>query len=175
MAGAPDTGSSAIDAPALADGLPSTLDCVHCGLCLSACPTYRVTARENASPRGRVYLMRGVAEQRIELSANVAEELHLCLGCRACESACPSGVEYGALLEAFRHRAVVEGARPGLAPRLERLALRTLVARPGRLRALVSLLGGLERSGLIALLARLLPTPLASRLALLPSVPPASA
>ena len=64
-----------------------SLDCVHCGLCLSACPTYRVTGRETSSPRGRVYLMRGVAEGQIDLGSLVAEEAYLCLGCRACETA----------------------------------------------------------------------------------------
>ena len=61
-----------------------TLDCVQCGLCLTACPTYRLTGRETSSPRGRVHLLRGVAEGHISLSDVVADEMHLCLGCRAC-------------------------------------------------------------------------------------------
>src|SRR3954471_13100901 len=78
------------------------LDCVHCGLCTAACPTYVVTGNENDSPRGRIYLMRGVTDGRLELSSEVRRHLELCLDCRACETACPSGVQYGKLIEPFR-------------------------------------------------------------------------
>lgn len=77
--------------------------CVHCGLCLSACPTYKLMGSELDSPRGRIYQMRGVQEGRIELnSPNFRLHIDRCLGCRACETACPSGVQYGQLLEATR-------------------------------------------------------------------------
>jgi glycolate oxidase iron-sulfur subunit len=77
--------------------------CVHCGLCLSACPTYRETGLEMASPRGRIYLMKAVDEGRIGLESEVfQEQMSLCLNCRACEAVCPSGVQYGAILEASR-------------------------------------------------------------------------
>ncbi len=78
------------------------LDCVHCGLCTAACPTYVETGDENDSPRGRIYLMRAVAEERLELTTDVRRHLDLCLDCRACETACPSGVQYGKLIEPFR-------------------------------------------------------------------------
>jgi len=78
------------------------LDCVHCGLCTSACPTYVELGDENDSPRGRIYLMRGVADGRIPLDDKVVGHLELCLDCRACETACPSGVQYGKLIEPFR-------------------------------------------------------------------------
>jgi glycolate oxidase iron-sulfur subunit len=78
------------------------LDCVHCGLCTAACPTYAELGNENDSPRGRIYLMRGVADGRLDLTNDVRRHLELCLDCRACETACPSGVQYGKLIEPFR-------------------------------------------------------------------------
>jgi glycolate oxidase iron-sulfur subunit len=78
------------------------LDCVHCGLCTAACPTYVELGDENDSPRGRIYLMRSVTDGRLELNREVRRHLELCLDCRACESACPSGVQYGKLIEPFR-------------------------------------------------------------------------
>jgi glycolate oxidase iron-sulfur subunit len=78
------------------------LDCVHCGLCTSACPTYVELGNEADSPRGRIYLMRAVTDGRLELNAEVRRHLDLCLDCRGCESACPSGVQYSKLIEPFR-------------------------------------------------------------------------
>jgi len=78
------------------------LDCVHCGLCTASCPTYLETGNENDSPRGRIYLMRGVTDGRLPLDAEVRRHLELCLDCRGCETACPSGVQYGRLIEPFR-------------------------------------------------------------------------
>jgi len=79
-----------------------SLACIHCGLCLSSCPTYLETGNENESPRGRIYQMRAVSEGRLALEAATVRHFDLCLGCRACEAACPSGVQYGALLEETR-------------------------------------------------------------------------
>ncbi len=78
------------------------LDCVHCGLCTASCPTYAELGDENDSPRGRIYLMRAVTDGRLELNKDVRRHLELCLDCRACETACPSGVQYGKLIEPFR-------------------------------------------------------------------------
>ena len=78
------------------------LDCVHCGLCTASCPTYVETSNEADSPRGRIYLMRSVIDGDLALDDGVKEHLDLCLNCRACETACPSGVQYGKLIEPFR-------------------------------------------------------------------------
>ncbi|MEP0841897.1 MAG: 4Fe-4S dicluster domain-containing protein [Phycisphaerae bacterium] len=84
-------------------------DCVHCGLCLGQCPTYAQTGDENDSPRGRIYLMRRLHEGHIQPGDRVLRHLSLCLDCRACETACPSGVRYGSLIEAMRGRFAVAG------------------------------------------------------------------
>ncbi len=97
--------------------------CVHCGLCLASCPTYRETGVEMSSPRGRIYLMKGVAEGRIGMESDVfQEQMSQCLNCRACEAVCPSGVQYGAILEASR-------AQIELAREEERLPAHSLPAR----------------------------------------------
>jgi glycolate oxidase iron-sulfur subunit len=83
--------------------------CVHCGLCLEACPTYRELRVEMDSPRGRIYLMKGILQNRLTPSETVLEHLDRCLDCRACETACPSGVEYGLILE--KTRSVLQPAR----------------------------------------------------------------
>ncbi|MEE8581440.1 MAG: (Fe-S)-binding protein [Myxococcota bacterium] len=145
-----------------------SLDCVHCGLCLTACPTYRVTGRESSSPRGRVYLMRGAAEGRAPLGPFLAEEASLCLGCRACETACPSGVPFGDMLERTRADIHAAGLRRGFGPRLERWLLRAWVPRPGRLRLLADLLAFAQWLGLVRLAFILLPS---SLVGILPEVP----
>lgn len=77
-------------------------DCVHCGFCLSACPTYLETGNELDSPRGRIYLMNSAVNGEIPIDGSLVKHLDMCLGCLACEPACPSGVQYGSLIEAGR-------------------------------------------------------------------------
>ena len=89
-----------------------SLACVHCGLCLSACPTYLETGNENDSPRGRIYLMRAIQAGRLPIDDPTVRHIDLCLGCRACEPACPSGVEYGQLLEHTRDHIEKNYSRP---------------------------------------------------------------
>src|SRR5262245_1315207 len=125
--------------------------CIHCGLCLSYCPTFSELGTEMDSPRGRIFLIKSLAEGRIALSDSVVEHLELCLDCRACETACPSGVPYGRLIEAAK--AEIEHQRPG---RLVRRAFRwvnfgVLLGRPGALRAAAVALRIYQASGLQAL------------------------
>ena len=145
------------------------LDCVHCGLCLSACPTYLETGNENDSPRGRIYLMRGVVDGRIDLTPAVRGHLDLCLDCRSCETACPSGVQYGRLIEPFRVD-MQKDERPSW---FRRLVLYGLFPYPGRLRlalapARLMQLAGLDRVLDWTGLSRLLPGPLGRMYRLLP-------
>jgi glycolate oxidase iron-sulfur subunit len=156
----------------LASVYAGILDCVHCGLCLPACPTYRETGREISSPRGRIHLMRAVAEGRLPLGPALAEEAYLCLGCRACETACPSGVRFGRLLEETRAAVEQAGLRRGLAKRLESFALRRVVPHRAQLRRAVGALGLAQRLRFDRAARAVLPRRLGEALALAPRVPP---
>ncbi|HWQ11857.1 MAG TPA: heterodisulfide reductase-related iron-sulfur binding cluster [Roseiflexaceae bacterium] len=153
--------------------------CIHCGLCLPACPTYEVFGTEMDGPRGRIALMRAAAEGRVpaaQLQGAFATHIGRCLACRACETACPSGVQYGALYEVAR--AVVEHGRvAGPAERALRwLGLRQLLPHRHRLRALARLLRLYQASGLQRLVRRLawaLPRHLRAMEAILPPIGPA--
>ncbi|MGH2479432.1 MAG: (Fe-S)-binding protein, partial [Ktedonobacteraceae bacterium] len=86
--------------------------CIHCGFCLPTCPTYAVLGTEMDSPRGRIYQMQAVAEGRMGINADFVEHMYCCLGCRACETACPSGVQFGKLIEAAREQIQLEADQP---------------------------------------------------------------
>jgi len=172
--GASLSGASSCAEPVWSDVYAKSLDCVHCGLCLAVCPTYLETGRETSSPRGRIYLMRGVAEGKIPLGEVVAEEAYLCLGCRACETACPSGVEYGAMLEIARANVERAGLRAGFAKRLEALGLRIIAHAPS-LHLAVTLLAWAERLGIGRWLIPILPRKIRDAHATLPAIPRASA
>ena len=131
------------------------LACVHCGLCLEACPTYVATGDENDSPRGRLYLMRAVAEARIPLASQSFERhIDRCLGCRACESVCPAGVDYGLLLEASRAELYRSKDRRGLQDFLLRILLTHVWLYPRRLRFLFFATRIVRDSGLPRLLRK---------------------
>jgi glycolate oxidase iron-sulfur subunit len=88
--------------------------CIHCGFCLPTCPTYAVLGVEMDSPRGRIYQMQAIADGRLEISTDFVEHINCCLGCRACETACPSGVQFGKLIEAAREQIQIEIAHTPL-------------------------------------------------------------
>jgi glycolate dehydrogenase iron-sulfur subunit len=162
-------------APAVPPGAPRRevtdyellFDCVHCGLCLEACPTYLITRAEMDSPRGRIYLMKALAEGRLELDSDAVRHLDLCLGCRGCETACPSGVRYGRLIE--NARGFVESHhRRAIGERLRRRAINSIFPYPSRLRAMLAPVRMLERAGLRPALARMMPRAMRRWLELLP-------
>lgn len=142
-------------------------DCVHCGLCAEACPTYVVTRCEMDSPRGRIYLMKSLAEGSIELDDDAARHLDLCLGCRGCETVCPSGVHYGRLIEGARSF-VERNHRRGLLDRFKRRAVSEIFPYPNRLRLLLAPLKLVDRLGLRTALRAIMPRTIRDWLDLLP-------
>jgi glycolate oxidase iron-sulfur subunit len=140
---------------ALASEESKLLACVHCGLCLEACPTYVHTGDENDGPRGRIYLMRAVEEERLGVASPTFERhINRCLGCRACESACPAGVEYGKLLEAARADVRAGGVRRSHTDRLLNFVLRHVWTRPGRLRLAFTIARLFRDAGLARILLK---------------------
>lgn len=155
-----------------------SLDCIHCGLCLTTCPTYRATGREHASPRGRVYLMRAVAEGTLEPDASYVQALDECLVCRNCETVCPSGVHFGAMMEVARDAQKKRTPPRGWKGVFERYAFRALLPKKAPLNRFLSLLRFYQKSGLqwfvrLGWFAKLLPA-LARKERLLPVIPPRS-
>ncbi len=110
-----------------------SMACIHCGLCLSSCPTYLETGNENDSPRGRIYLMRAIQDGRLALGDSAVRHIDLCLGCRACEAVCPSGVQYGALLETTREHIEKHHERSVWQRFLRRIAIEQIFPFPERM------------------------------------------
>jgi glycolate oxidase iron-sulfur subunit len=149
--------------------------CVHCGFCLPVCPTYVLWNEEMDSPRGRIYLMKMVADGTANINETWVNHFDACLGCMACVTACPSGVEYGKLIEATRAQIERRYTRPAAEKRFRRL-LFSIFPRPDRLRALLLPLRLYQKAGLQSLVRRvgipkLLPARFRAMEALLPQVP----
>ncbi len=147
-----------------------TLDCVHCGLCIYTCPTYRILKKEQDSPRGRIYLARAMAEGRLDPSKVLAGPFNLCLDCRACESECPSGVLYHLVLEDAKER-ISKKAGPGLSRKAVSLLVEFLFTRPRILGLSFDLLSATQTLGLRKLMGRILPGYLRYLNDFLPSIP----
>jgi glycolate oxidase iron-sulfur subunit len=111
-----------------------SLACIHCGLCLASCPTYLETGNENDSPRGRIYLMRAIQDGRLPLGDTTVRHIDLCLGCRACEAVCPSGVQYGELLEHTRDHVEKNYRRTAFQTFLRRIVIEKVFPFPGRMK-----------------------------------------
>src|SRR4029434_5985266 len=122
--------------------------CVHCGLCLNACPTYRELGVEMDSPRGRIYQMVQVAFGNAPINSSYIEHIDLCLACRGCESACPSGVQYGRLVEAARAEIETSVSRPWHARWLRNLVFHGLLPSRVNLKVIGALLYSYRVSGL---------------------------
>ncbi len=122
--------------------------CIHCGLCLNHCPTYRLWGMEADSPRGRLRQMMLVDQGRLAISDSFVTHIDRCLDCRACETACPSGVEYGMLVELTRAQIAQNYRRPFLSRVANNFVYRKLLPQPGRIASLARLLRFYQRSGL---------------------------
>jgi glycolate oxidase iron-sulfur subunit len=133
------------------NGLPIKIDpellsaCIHCGLCLPACPTYLASGREMESPRGRIYLMNKLQKGEAAAEPRLVEHLDSCLGCLGCQTACPSGVQYGRLLD--QARPLIARQRPGSVRALMRFAFACLLPEYGRLHKLGKLLQLWQKAG----------------------------
>ncbi len=144
------SGFSGTDKPEYAD----YARCIHCGLCLNHCPTYRLWGLEADSPRGRIRQMMLVDEGKLELGDSFVRHIDQCLDCRSCETACPSGVEYGKLVERARAQIEQHYRRPAMSRAARSLVYRHLLPYPGRIAAVARAVRFYQRSGLQTLARR---------------------
>jgi glycolate oxidase iron-sulfur subunit len=138
-----------------------SLACIHCGLCLGSCPTYLETGNENESPRGRIYLMRAIQDGRLAIEDTSVRHIDSCLGCRACEAACPSGVHYGELLEATRDHVEKRYRRSAYQSFLRRFVIEKMFPVPWRMKLLLAPARWLKILGLDRVLPKRMREPLA--------------
>ncbi|MBM4174997.1 MAG: (Fe-S)-binding protein [Ignavibacteria bacterium] len=122
--------------------------CIHCGSCLQSCPTYNLTYDEKSSPRGRIRLIKAVAQGELEITETFAAEMNFCLDCQACETACPAGVKYGLLVEAARVQIENSKFTPGLNRFIKKFFFRMIIPDYSRLKFIARCLRFYQRSGL---------------------------
>ena len=173
----PSSAGAAVQAalPESWEGWPHIQDCVHCGLCLPSCPTYLATGVEMSSPRGRIAMVRALGDGRGAFSRELVKHLDQCLGCLACQEACPSGVVYGHALEGARE-AIERNYERAPADRAMRWLVEHLFAYPRRLRWAFSGVYWYQQLGLSSLvrgfgILKAVSPRLAQMEALLPRVP----
>ncbi len=123
-------------------------NCMHCGLCLPVCPTYSITGREKSSPRGRIRLIKSVAEGSLEITEGFVEEMNFCLDCQACETACPAGVKYGSLVESARNQIRMQSKDSSIAHLMRWIFLRNIISKKYLLKLTALFLGLYQSSGL---------------------------
>lgn len=175
VAGTTPTGSNFFQLRGVGPTEDDLSKCVHCGLCLNACPTYRATGLETESPRGRIYLMRALHEGRIDLDDTFHRHMDLCLVCRSCETACPSGVPFGRMMEATRDQLWEAPVGPPAQRLANRLAFTFIFPYRRVFRALFYPLRAYQRSGVRTVvqrsgILRRLPGKWVDREALLPTL-----
>ncbi|MED0668950.1 (Fe-S)-binding protein [Aneurinibacillus aneurinilyticus] len=142
------------------------MNCMQCGFCLPACPTYRQTGKEVASPRGRIALMKGVAQESLDVDNEFEDNMYLCLGCRACETACPAGVPYGSLVETAREVVETHKKEEKRAPFIRNIIFNKVFPYPERIDKMGTALWAAQSAGLQTMaqktgLINILPRPMA--------------
>ena len=123
-------------------------NCMHCGLCLPVCPTYAITGREKSSPRGRIRLIKSVAEGSLEITPRFVDEMNFCLDCQACETACPAGVKYGTLVESARNQIRFQKKESWFALGMKWIFLRNVLSKNVLLKSVGKILRVYQQSGL---------------------------
>ncbi len=122
--------------------------CMHCGMCLATCPTYELTKMERSSPRGRIRLIKNLAEGKLPVTETFIEEMNFCLDCQACETACPAGVKYGAMVEGAREAISRENLDKFLPRTVKRVGLNTVIGNPSVLKTTAALIKFYQKSGI---------------------------
>lgn len=164
------------DSPSAGIEVPSSdiiASCIHCGLCLPSCPTYALTGLEKSSPRGRIRLIKSITDGTLDMSRAFVDEMYFCLDCQACQTICPAGVQYGALVEAARAQ-IRRSGRDRLSLKvLRNFLLRGVLSSPSQLRRLAAFGHFQQRFGVLEWISRsrILPRLLCEFATMFPAIP----
>jgi glycolate oxidase iron-sulfur subunit len=131
------------------------VNCMHCGMCLPTCPTYELTGLEKYSPRGRIRMIKAVADEELPITDNFVESINFCLDCQACVTACPAGVKYGQLVEAARYHIEAENTEKGKIPLIKKIALNWIFIDLKKLRWMRSLMKIYQKIGLQSIVQKI--------------------